>query len=378
VAAVGDRLLVFGGRVPPPTGRDTKVRYLNDGVLVDPTTGNAQRLPDAPFDKPLAHPIAQRIGGKVLVLGTECIASEPMEGNAEFCEPDTFAAATFDPRAQEWDRVDLPAELRGTGGYRRSLGVLRDGRAALVLGSLPTPALWTYAPDDGRWAKGPVTLTEDDVCLAGSDAVELVLTEDATKSSTVSLQLTDVATGATRDAPQLPVVTYRPFINGSLRCQGSEILVVDPGGVGGAAGVHRYDRTSGTWSTLPAPPVDLFGFRSLWADDELLFLPTPGRPGEQAYALAPAVGRWRPVADPPADPQNPVWDGNAVAGYSPSSIAMDSSPAVICGPFPAGVAPGPTSSTTTTSTRPECAPDYRPPPPRRTQAGVWSFTVPPA
>jgi hypothetical protein len=374
VATVGDRLFVFGGRVPPPPGRDTKVRYLNDAVLVDPTSGASERLPDPPFDKPLAHPIAQRIGEKVLVLGSECIASEPTEGNAEFCEPDTYAAATFDPRSQEWRKVDLPADLRGTGGYRRSLGVLRDGRAALVLGSMPAPAVWTYEPDDGRWEKAPVPLSDDNVCLAGSDVVERVLTEDATKSSTVSLRVTNLETGAVGDASQLPGVTYRPFMNGSLRCQGSEILVVDPGGVGGAAGVHRYDRAAGTWSTLPAPPVDLFGFRSVWADDELLFLPTPGSDGEQAYGLEPSVGRWRAIADPPANPQDPVWDGHAVLGYAPSTIQMDSTPAVVCGPFPA--APSPTSSTT--SARPECRPDYRPPAPRRTHAGVWSFTVPPA
>ena len=102
VAAVGDRLFVFGGQVPPPTGRDTRVRYLNDGVLVDPASGDAEELPEPPFDRPLAHPVAQRLGGRILVLGTSCIASEPMEGNAEFCEPDTFAAATFDPGAREW------------------------------------------------------------------------------------------------------------------------------------------------------------------------------------------------------------------------------------------------------------------------------------
>jgi hypothetical protein len=370
VAAVGDRLFVFGGQVPPTTGRDARARFLNDGVLVDPTSGDAEKVPDPPFDRPLAHPVAQRIGDDVLVIGSSCIASEPTEGNAEFCEPDTYAAATFDPRSRQWERVELPPDLRTTGGYRRALGAIDNDRAVLVLGR-EQPDVWTYAPSDGRWAKAPVSLSADNVCLAGSDAVELVLTEDVTKSSTASLRITDLATGAKLDSTRLPGVTYRPFINGYVRCNSAEILVVDPGVVGGAAGLHRYDRESGTWSTVPAPPVDLFGFRSVWADDELVFLPTPGAAGQQAYALNPATGRWRTIADPPINPQDPVWNGRAVVGYTPSTIAPDGSPGVIC-------LRGETGGPPTTSGRPECKPDYRPPEPRRTRAGVWSFTVPSA
>ncbi len=344
-------------------------------MLVDPTSGQADALPEAPFDRPLAHPIATRVGDDVVVIGSECLASEPVEGNAEFCEPDTYAAARFDLREHEWEQIAVPPELRSVeGGYRGSLGVL-DDRAVLVLGREP-PQVWTYAPAASQWAKAPGSVVSDQACLAGATLVERVPTQDQTRPSTVALRLTEFATGATRGSSPLPGVAYQPFIDGSLRCRDHEIVVVDPGGVGGASGVHGYDATTDTWSTFPPSPVDLFGFTSLWVGDELVFLPTPGRAGQPAFALDPTTGRWRPIPDPPTDPAGAVADGTTVAGYVGPSFEADDSAPVICAGSPAGVAPSPTPPST--SDRPECRPDYRPPEPRRFRAGVWSFTVPPA
>ena len=374
VAAVGDRLLVFGGQVPPPTGRDTKVRYLNDGVLVDPTTGAAEQLPDPPFDKPLAHPIAQRIGGRVLVLGSECIASEPTEGNAEFCEPDTYAVATFDPRRAAVGAHRPPARAAGDGRVppvaRRAAGRPSGARARVDAGAGGVDVLARRRP----LGEGPVVAERRQrlhrrvgrgrarADRGRDEVVDGLTPADGRRHRGDARRVAAPGCDLPARSSTASSVARAPRSSSSIRAGSAARRGCTGTTARPARGRRcRHLRSTCSGSGRSGPTTSCCSSRR----PERRCGGVRAGPAADAGARSPTRPRTRRTRCGTATPS---------LGYVPSTIEADDSPAVICAP---STAPGSRRARRRRPRRrPECRPDYRPPEPRRTRPGVWSFTDP--
>lgn len=118
---------------------------------------------------------------------------------------------------------------------------------------------------------------------------------------------------------------------------GTEVLVVgnadgDTGEVSAAVVAVAYDPAADRWRTLPTPPsgTGTGGHTALWSGDELLVWGAAGRQGRPGAAYDPLTDRWRDL--PPA-PEGAVRTGHAAVwtgsemlvwgGYGPGATLRD-------------------------------------------------------
>lgn len=270
------RLFLFGGEKLGNHSNDKPVSFFRDAAIVDPATGKTELPPEAPFDDPLAFPVAVHVDGHVVVMGERCNADEPPEGSAYFCEPYTYAAARYNVREKSWTQIDLPAPISEVrNGYIVGLGA-SGGEALFLLGS--RTEVWSYSVDKDEWRRlADGGDTPASTCVAGGRVVSVTTTFEkdgvVTETNPQSVEsgpgveysiapsdgwvgptvtATDVRTGVTKISSQSPAVKYSPWSPPSVTCVG-DIAVVLPNGLG-ALRPLLYNMTADTWvEAAPAP-----------------------------------------------------------------------------------------------------------------------------
>lgn len=317
LAWTGDRLFVYGGlRVPRETQTAVELEPLDDAALIDPASGDVDRLPATPFEQGLRPtPAAAAVGDEVLLVGSQCRESTNRQG----CPSGGYRAAVYSIPDDEWRPVGLPGPLQTIeNGQAEVAGVTSDGRAVLVLGgregfgALANRQLWVYDPGSDEWEQLPLPgVLIEGVCLArdvlvvGTD----LLPEEGAAVSTEGprLQVMDLARDTRGWLPTGGAGVVPEGDAGNLTC-GDDVILFDDG----AAAQQVFDLgADGGWrAPAPQPGDDVHADR-LWTGEEFLFLDR----NAPSLAYDPEADEWRGLEDSDPTGTQSVWTGEAVIGW---------------------------------------------------------------
>jgi len=170
LAWVGDTLFSYGGAIDGAFNRG-ELAFSNSAALIDPVTGEAEVLPEPPFDGALNRGgAAVAVDDEIVLAGGVCTATDGY--GDEPCPPNTLAAATYDRVSGSWSSVELPNQLRDTSAGVDALGATGDGRSVFRIESDTQASYWTYAPSSGTWTAVPAPpVDQGAACLAGDQIV---------------------------------------------------------------------------------------------------------------------------------------------------------------------------------------------------------------
>ncbi len=315
LAWTGERLFVYGGN-PVPSGSESaaEVEPLDDAALIDPVSGDIDRLPDPPFSRPLrVQPAAVTVGDEVVLVGQAC--REPEDDVERACAPGAYRAAVYSIPDDEWREVELPTPLQAiTNGLSEPVGATSDGRAVLLLGprggfgAFVNRDVWTYDPAEDVWEAlpPPGTLVEG-ACLA-DDAVVVgsgLLPDTSVGGPT--LRVLALNGEARVWFPTEPAGVVPTGEIASMTC-GDDLVLFDDG----EDMLEVFDLgAEGGWREPAPPPVDdVHAFR-LWADSEFLFLDADA----PTLAYDPEDDSWRGIEGSSPTGLRSVWTGEAVVGW---------------------------------------------------------------
>ncbi len=328
VAWAGERLFVYGGFPADDESYGATLRAgdvpLDDAALIDPASGDVDRLPDAPFDRPLrSQPGVVAVGDDVVMVGDVCQTPRRADAVGD-CAPGVYATAVYSVEDDEWRAVDSPAEVAGIrNGQHAAVGATSDGRAVFVLGergafgAAPGRQLWTYSPADDEWERliSPDLIIED-VCLAGDTLVAasgLVQTAAAAGAPaapgagpTLRLLDLDVDQPAWLAAPPVEVASVGP--TSDITC-GAHSVLLDTGD-GGSLRIYAIGPDGG-WRHPAAMPGDDHHVARLWNGEEFLFLD----PEIDNLAYAPRTDEWRTLDGNAETGPEPLWGDGLVVGW---------------------------------------------------------------
>lgn len=336
-AWVGGRLLVFGGG----PAKSTDWSFLNDGALVDPDTGEADRLADAPFDPPLYRPMAAATADTAFVFGEECRPTDDPEATSPECDPGTYAAATLDASGV-WSAVKMPKALdkiRGDRTVGRALGASAGGEFVIGLGSFEAAEVWSFDPGREQWTKLPdLPVMALDGCVTGDYVVVLTAGfRSGEQVLAVDPKLTagpgEMTFGYEGDGYVEPRVAVKDLRSGDgwqvsapdpdaryssspprLACTGNQAMAVS--GLSPTEALARFSLDTGEVLTVADPPVYRHFNEELWTGTELVFLPIAIEVGFPGLAYNPSTDTWRELHDFPPTTTGAVWSGSAIVGYS--------------------------------------------------------------
>jgi hypothetical protein len=319
-----------------------------------------ERLPDPPFDRPVAGAQVVAIPGGLLAVGVRCDRDDPRaraDREDYGCYPGSLAAATYDVAARRWTRVDVPAEAQTPPGS------LSDAaRAAGPIGSDAVFRLsgrpWTFDPAERKWR--PVHLPpgidhDSGLCAAGRFLVAwrpipntaLAAPDQLREYLDAGMEVwTSSDTGATwthAPAPPLqPDLTSPNFYR--LVCGRDTVMLWDPY----LTEVRALDLASTTWTTVPSPPasrsvtagavqLDAQLMWAAWSDGEYVFWRS-ALPSVAGWAIAPG-GSWRAIEQGPLQVADQVtWfegtaytmgastDGSMLLAWTPRRAAVVAEP----------------------------------------------------
>jgi hypothetical protein len=335
LAWTGDQLFVYGGNPVPDADEDVRtVEPLNDAALIDPDDGDADVLPDPPFDRPLrVQPAVVAVDDEVLVIGQLC---RETENEDRACDPGAYRAAVYSVPDREWRPIELPGHLeRISNGQSESVGSTSDGRAVVMLGArdgfgpVANRELWTYSVSDDEWEQlpSPETLVEG-ACLA-DDAlvVGAGLLADTGDSTTVPsgdaagprLHVMGLDSDARVWFPTEPAGV--PTGDAASMTCGDDLVLVDDG-----TAVKRVFQLGpdGGWSEAADQPGDDVYTGHLWTGEEFLFLD----PNSPTLAYSPEDDAWRGIERAAPTGVRSVWTGEFVVGWpgrtdTPVEFAVD-------------------------------------------------------
>jgi hypothetical protein len=329
IAWTGDRLFVYGGFPADDESYGESLRAgdnpLDDAALIDTASGNVDRLPEPPFDRPLrSQPGVVAVGDDVVVVGDLCQTPRRADAPGD-CAPGVYATAVYSIEDDEWRLVDSPPEVAQIrNGQHFGVGTTSDGRAVFVLGerggvfgAAPGRQLWTYSVADDEWARVPSPdLIIEEVCLAGDTLVAASELVQAAATAGVApvpgpgptLRLFDLEgdDGGWLPAPPVEVTSAAPTAD--ITC-GEDTVLLDTGD-GGSLRVYAIGPGGGWHSPQPMPGEDHHVAR-LWTGEEYLFLD----PELDNLAYAPGTDEWRTLDGKADIGPEPVWTDDAAVGW---------------------------------------------------------------
>jgi hypothetical protein len=341
-AVVGKRLFLFGGRAPySPDRMRPKDLVLEDGVIVDPRTGDARIVAEAPFDPPLAGPEAIALNGDVFVSGTLCNAR--LGDDDIICVPNSPAVGIYDVDQDEWKRVDVPDAIASRAtkfdrAHISPLGTTSDGRVVVMirtgqsfLEGIPDE-FWTYSIKKDRWIRLPdAGFSAESSCVANDELVLLrvkyeergVVTETDPEPRTggsskyyvqPSLAVLEFENGAAwRETVLEPTARYDSSPP-SISCLDGHVMLVSP--TFWDRGLLLFDKASNRWSAPASPPPNsIFSVHRLWTGTELIVLASEVDVGKPSVAYNPSTNTWRELDGLPLVTRHALWSGAALIGY---------------------------------------------------------------
>lgn len=292
-------------------GGSERGQPLGGAVLIDPSSGEQQPLPEPPFEAPLApHSVAASVDGDVFVFGETCQRRVEVDDTTTGCEPSGLAAAIYSLGDGSWRPVAVPEELIADSAPDRpwvvqSRGVTEGGGIVLDLiheGNRATgqAPFWVYEIASDEWAhlEDPGVVV-DDACVAGDDIVVVSSTPGENAVATdVTLTMRSVSgRGAWASGPSLRDVvwSYSPQVG----CGDDFAVVYDSEAqVGGVDDLRAPsflaavgDGEPLAWQALPDVDQVLPGVEH-WTGDRFLLVGLDGA----ALALDPEALTWTPVA----------------------------------------------------------------------------------
>lgn len=286
-----------------------------------------ERLPDPPFDRPVAGAQVVAAPGGLIAVGVRCDRDDPRaraDREDYGCYPGSLAAATYDGAKRRWDDVDIPAEAQTPPGSHsdaaRAVGSIGSD-AVFRLGGRP----WAFdaAERDWRAVDLPAGANHDSgVCAAGRFLITwrpipntaLAAPEQLREHLDAGMEVwTSSDAGATwTEALAAPL---SPDLSGPnsyrLVCGRDTVVAWDPH----LTQVRQLDLASSTWNALASPPapssvtagaveLDAQLTWAAWTGGEYVFWRSP-LPAVQGWAIAPG-GAWRPVEAGPLLVQDQV------------------------------------------------------------------------
>jgi hypothetical protein len=321
VIALGSRrIMVFGGGkvgegVSTPDGH-------GDGAILDLKTKRWTEAAQAPFK--VVGPGGVWTGKRVIVLGggPRCLAESP--GAVRQCRISTTRAGTFDPAADRWHMLDVPARLSR---FLGAIPLLWTGHEALflqagrLLGITPSGRFRTIALPQLP-ARGDVCATKDGVAVVGAR------TPREPGTSQISLQLYD----ATRD--RWTTTLSPPLDTAGLLCTSTSVIPL-PKSLSPTGTTARYDVDRDQWASLEVPafpdptpciPATVTSCEMpRWsAQGRFADLWIVGQRPSEGQRYDPATDRWTRIATGPdvqplGDPGQIAWAGALGATYATAS-----------------------------------------------------------
>ena len=326
LAWTGERLFVYGGNPVPSEHESARsVEPLNDAALIDPTSGDVDRLPDPPFDRPLRlTPAAVAVDDEVVVVGQLCRESE---SDDRACDAGAYRGAVYSVTDDDWREIELPNHLKMiSNGQSEGVGTTSDGRAVLLLGgrggygTLASRELWTYSPADDEWERlpAPGSLIEG-VCLAGDAVVVGSGLRPQTAAPGVPAPPADPASvgpslavlaldGETRVWFPTEAAGMMPSGDQANITCGDDLVLFDDG----SEGLRVFDLgVDGGWRTPSPKPGDDVHLARLWTGEEFLFLDA----NAPTLGYDPATDTWRGIERSAPTGLHSVWTGDSVVGW---------------------------------------------------------------
>ncbi|MBL8777027.1 MAG: hypothetical protein JNK12_13880 [Acidimicrobiales bacterium] len=344
LAWTGDRLFVYGGS-PYPTAPIDETHLpgeRTDAAVWDPTTRRFLPAADPPFDLPLnsSYTWAIASGGQVVVVGTSCSPDSlrDPEDSSNYCEPGTYAAATYDLGSDEWDTIDVPEQLANlVNGYAEPVGTTSDGRVVGLLGPSDNREIWTFDVATRTWAQLPSPgMRVRTTCLAGDTVVvvdgELTQVDgpspppleegegdgSADGPGGLSLRLYDLAAdeAAWTSTPAFDPVDHEGRLYPAIACGDDFALVHN----GTAQDAHAHSTTaagaSDEWIEAPPQPFDGAFSLDLGRGDEIVFAEsTSGTLPERAVVYEYVTNQWREIEPIFVPTMAGVLAGDAITGW---------------------------------------------------------------
>ena len=286
----GSSLVVFGGY--GSVDSNGIVATLADGAIYTPSTNSWRKLPAAPLS-PRFNPELVWTGHEVLVIGGDP-ADESLDGPG-------YAAgeAAYDPSSNRWRRLPVMPSIAGHDV--RHLQAIATARG-IVVGQL-----WQHVTTDGNttdigagvdfvvydpsqniWTTRETSAATTDDQPSGLDGVTvagdqlLVLPGQGWHGDSSTWPPAfgqhgyrlDLATGTWSAMPAGPIDNTDPLgvWTGSalLEYTGTIGSSIDGGPTTGAGESAVWDPNPGTWTSLPTAPGAQFGDNAVWAGDRLL------------------------------------------------------------------------------------------------------------
>lgn len=351
----GERLFVGGGERYRDDG---SIELVGDAALIQ-SDGTTDRLPDLPVG-PLFEPAAAAVGDKVVVLGPVCDGlMQPSGGETPGCKSASYGGALLNVPSGEWQVLELPTALVGTGGFEpggyrvtRSLGVTGDGRAVFAVGEKFNERFWTYDANSGEWESISQTGDRpDQYCLAGDiltvvtmryDNAGNVLEDnpfrdgpqrrtDLTPTSAdgyvqprvLTLDLSDRSAAWSVPSQGDPDVKFPGISPPTVLCTSSTVVAYS--GLDQTKIYHANVIGVPTWKVASAPPQALPAGRPFATADSVVFPPSGSEIGREGIAYQVASDAWVRVEGFPPITSEPTAlpDGRTVVGYGePGTVSF--------------------------------------------------------